>query len=423
MFSPRPGWLCIAILIAGAFSTLVSAQEVSSLTLDEVFRLARDASPEFRAAVYRWEGAQALEQGAGFPANPQVRLSGTVGQPENSANSLVQRLEIAGQPGVRRRSAEAQVSINSLLASKTLRQTLVQVGFSYYDFWQAQQASLVATEQVRLSQSLLTTAEQRYKVGEIAQAEVQRVELNRAKALQDQVSAVAAESIARVQLNLKLGRPTEWNLVLPGSSLPNLPQAPGPMLQDIELDALLAGASVRPEMEIAQVEIRMARLGADLISRESYPDIEVTLAQPRLASTGGYAQLSLVFPLFDWGGVGARLTQKRREVSALEADAAVISRTLELEIRQAWILYQEAKQRRELSRDVALGYLTLADRARLGYEAGVLTLLEVIDQQTAYRQALSSWLVAESSYRKAWLNLRWVAFLPLSENSSELENL
>jgi outer membrane protein, heavy metal efflux system len=425
MFYPTKVGLCrITVLLVSLLLHPVLAEDQTLLTLDEVFRLAQSASPELGAANYRLEGARALEKGAGKLTNPQVRLSGTpVGQPENSANSIVQSLEIAGQRGLRRRAAQAQVSINSLLASRTLQQTLFDVGVLYYDYWQARQASLVTLEQVALSEALFQTAQKRYEVGEIAQAEVQRVELALAQANQAKASALASESIAQVQLNLRIGRPAEMPIELPGHSLPDLPKAPDHKPIELDLEDLLSRAELRPEYLIAQEQIRQARLGVDLASRAGYPDLELALLQPRLAQSGGSVQLSVVFPLFDWGGLGAQVAQKEQEVNALELDAQVQARTIQFEIREAWLRYLEAKKRRDISEIVALGYLTLADRARLGYEVGVLTLVEVLDQQSAYRQALLSWLSAEADFQKASLQLRRVSVLPMNVESEGIELL
>lgn len=418
----RLGLCHIAVLLISLLlSQSVLAEE---LTLDEVFRLAKAASPEFGAAEFRLSGARALEKGAGALTNPQVRLSATpVGQAENGANSIVQSLEVAGQRGLRSRAAQAQVSLSSLLVEQTLRQTLFDAGVLYYDYWQAHQASLVTVEQVALAEALVQTARKRYEVGEIALAEVQRVELNLAQANQTKVSALASESISLVQLNLRLGRPTEAPLEQPGRSLPELPRAPGYEPLDLELPDLLSRAEYRPEYGISQEQIHQARLGAKLASRAGYPDLELSLLQPNLGRSAGSVQLSVVFPLFDWGGLGAEVAQKEQEVKALELEAQVQTRTIQFEIEEAWIRYREAKKRREISEDVATGYLALADRARLGYEAGVLTLVEVIDQQNAYRQALLSWISAETDFQKAALQVRWVSFLPMAPQTERLDLL
>lgn len=422
MFYPKKlGPRSIAVLLVCLLFRAAPAQE-HTLTLEETFRLAQAASPELGAAQCRLEGARALEKGAGALSNPQVRLSSTpLGQPENGANSLVQSLEIGGQRGLRRRAAEAQVSVNSLVADQTLRQTLLDAGMLYYDFWQAHQTSLVSAEQVALAEALVGTARKRYQVGEIALAEVQRVELNLAQANQTKVSAAATESIARVRLNLRLGRPPDTPIEQPGRSLPDLPEAPGFEPLGLELPDLLCGVEQRPEHRIAQEQVRQAHLGAELASRSGYPDLQLSLLQPSLLHSGGSVQLSVVFPLFDWGSLGAQVAQKQQEVRALELEAQVQDRTLQFEIQQAWIRYLEAKKRREMSEDVATGYLSLADRARLGYEVGVLNLVEVIDQQNAYKQALLSWIAAEADFQKAVLQLRWVSFLPMTPTTEGVE--
>ena len=76
--------------------------------------------PGIKRAHSLTEAAQAYSQGAGALPNPILQLSGVVGDPDERSNSISQTLEIAGQPGLRRRTAE-EAALASAASEEALR--------------------------------------------------------------------------------------------------------------------------------------------------------------------------------------------------------------------------------------------------------------------------------------------------------------
>ena len=62
--------------------------------------------------------------------------------------------------------------------------------------------------------------------------------------------------------------------------------------------------------------------------------------------------------------------------------------------------------------DEAAMHLVLSSTARQGYEVGLLSLLEVLDAQTASAQGLRAYIEAEADFHRARLQLCWAAGQP-----------
>ncbi|MEW6281408.1 MAG: TolC family protein, partial [Candidatus Eremiobacterota bacterium] len=148
--------------------------------------------PELKAARGRVAAARAWADGAGAQPNPELRLAGTVGTPGEDANSLVQRLEIGGQAGLRGDIAELDVHRAELEALALERSLALRTGSAFYDLWEADQRARVAATRLELARELERVSRRRLEVGEISRNQFLRVELETARAEADLAEAAAA---------------------------------------------------------------------------------------------------------------------------------------------------------------------------------------------------------------------------------------
>ena len=88
---------------------------------EEAVRQALAADPRLKKAHALTEAAQAYAQGAGALPNPVLQLSAVAGDADEGANSLSQTLEIAGQPRLRRKTAEEAALASAAVVSISTR--------------------------------------------------------------------------------------------------------------------------------------------------------------------------------------------------------------------------------------------------------------------------------------------------------------
>ena len=385
--------------------TLSLAQTVRaepSLLFSEVLRSLQERHPALKAAQLRREAAAAWARGAGNQPNPQLRLSVPYGYPSKEANALVQRIELGGQPGLRSKIANLQRDQADARVLNQQRELGRQAALAYYSLWAANETQRLESLRFELAEKLQNAAGRRLKLGEISENQHLRAELERSQALALLTTAQANRKIALNRLNVLLQRPLDQEVVL---ATPE-----GEMLPEPSRELLLAAVDLRPEVRVAELTAEIQRAEAELVGRQRVPDFELEAYRSSLARGAEQGvRVSLSFPLWDWGQTGAAVEQHLREAEAAENDALAQRQTVTQEALAAWESLLGEKKRRELLRGQVERFARQADLSRRGYEAGLLSLTEVLEAQRAYRESLVDFVSAESEYHKRRWEVYWLS--------------
>lgn len=383
-------------------------------------RQALAADPRLKKAHALTEGAQAYAQGAGALPNPVLQLSAVAGDADESANSLSQTLEIAGQPRLRRRTAE-EAALASAATEEALRREIeLETVEAYYGLWERAALDNLARLQLELAQELQGAALKRLQLGEISTSEHFRSQLLTAQAEATQAQAESDLKIAQQSLALLLfGKEAPIEFPATSSELPKAPEFALPPEFEI-LVAREEGPQARPELEAARREALSSELEAELASRAGAPDLQLSAYRSTLGHSHSQVleqgvQLSLVIPLFDWGQLGANHARQAKLAEARHYDVEILQRQVQAELGTARAQYEAAFKKLQAMADQASRHLFLSKTARQGYEVGLLSLVEVLDAQTAYRQGLQAYIEAEADYHRARLRLWWAAGQSLSQ--------
>lgn len=377
---------------------VLNAPPDQALTLSEALRLCLATHPAVSEARAQVEGLAGYTNSIGSQPNPVLTLSGTAGEPGEDANSVVQSLEISGQPRLRR-LASAQELAAAELALEALRRSLaLELARAYFTLWEQSQTEQLAATQLELARALVRASQRRLEEGAISRNQHLRSQLAEAAAsarlaeLKGQVDAASAD------LNLLLGRSPQQPLQLETPGL--APLAAG--LE--ELDGRLAE---QPELAAAHQTLLARQTDLELAQKGNAPRLQLSAYSSRLYgnSTQG-AQLSLVIPLWDWGQQEAA---ERRAAGQAEAQAAQVERVrLELRRRlaQSYALYQSSQARVAALEEQASHYRELSEMAHRGYQAGLLDLVEVLETEKAYRNSAEQTVQARAQAALSGLELR-----------------
>lgn len=398
-------WLCLVWL---GLCVPMQAQEpsVPKLTFQEALQQVLAQHPELASSRLRVDAARAWTEGAGAQPNPELRVAARVGDVTGDENYLSQRLEIGGQTGLRSQIAETALRQAELEFTATARELATKTSEAYYGLWLAAETTRVTAQRLELAEQLEKISFRRLELGDISRNEHLRVQLETSRVRADLAQARAQEVIARNRLNLLLQRPADAQLELAALATEQQPEQP--------IGGYLERAAGRPEIALARVQAETARLEADLAGRQRWPDLELYAYS---SSFSGAAQrgfrMGLVVPLWDWGQIGAEVARKEKEAEALERLAEARRLVVEQEVRAAYEEHRAALQRTQLLREQAQQAQLLVENARKGYDAGFLTVLDVIDAQRAYRDSVRDFLQAEVDAQRTRLTLFWVSAGPL----------
>ncbi len=399
--------LCLLLLLAGS----VAAQELS---LTEAVSAGVQRHPEVRARKLRVEAARAFAEGTGTQPNPTLTLSGVLGNAQEESNNLSQRLEISGQPRLRSEIARLELEREELGLTALERRLALRVARAYYAAWAATRKLEVARSRQLLAQRLEFVALRRFQVGEVPRNEYLRAQLEKARADAELAAVQSEEQGSRLQLGLLLGRKDPVQL-------PQALEAPEALKPDeLTIDQLLDRARARPEVAAAERNLTQGEKEAELATKAGAPQLEFLAYRSYLfgADAEQGLMLSLSLPLFDYGEIDAEVQKRQGEARARAIDRDSVLLELDLEVQEAWQRQLEFRGRRDSLRDQTKRYQELSELSQRGYDAGFLTLVETLDTQRAYRDALLERIQAEAEAQVSQLELHLVSggvFPPVEE--------
>lgn len=394
--------------------------------------------PAVRRARLEMVAAQAQLRGSGMQPNPTLTIAATAGDAGENSNALSQAFEISGQPRLRREQAQFRLVGATLQWRAESRRVAGQVSDDWIRLWESWHLAKLADLRRLLMTEMVRVTRRRFEVGEIPQNESLRVELAAAEAESAWQRAYAALLGAENTLALLRGQ-TPVSKGLGDNPFERPPTDPiaaapletmegffdGPALQDYEgswsLEEVLASADQHFDIQALRQEQKAVQLGADLIGKERAPQLALSVYRSKLLGSAVEqgTQLSLSWPIFDWGSIGAR-----REAQAARAEAqlaGIDERVLELrrEVADYWNRWQAARSVRAILEQQAVRYEELAREARIGYDLGLLSLTDVLQTEGSFRNAGVDLIQAQAEVFRWELELLKRTNLPWPQNLLE----
>ncbi len=345
------------------------------------------------------------------------RTTNTFSAPANASIQLSYNVFTGGQRDGNIKAAQEQVRNAELDLQRQLEELRFDVTSDYYDIQQADALVRIAQAAVENSQISLRDAVARERAGLGTVFEVLQAEVQLANNQQQLTQAFSQQSTARRQLaqtlnvasdvNLSAADPIQtigdWQLSLDESIALGFRNRVELSQQITQRNAALQQRRVALGNLLPQISIGATGTGADDLSDSVSPDV-------------GYAvsgQLSLV--LFDGGASRASAAQQEASAAIAESQFASFRNLIRFQIEQSYYTLKSSQQNIETNQ-VAVQQATEGLRlARLRFQAGVGTQLEVSNAETALTQAQSNLLSATVDYNRAISALqRFVSGLPLS---------
>ena len=403
-----PPWLRVALGVLLLLSKSASAQSLPepSAVISEVLT----THPAVRRAQLEVEAAEYTLGGSRLQPNPTISIVATAGD-VNDFSSLSQTLEISGQPRLRQEQAQARLEAARIQLRAARRQVAGEVYAGWLSLWEKQHLAVLAQLRMDLMKEMVRVTKRRYEVGEIPQNESLRVELASAEAEADQKKAQSAYAAAARSLAVLRGLTSAEDTATPALPLTVDPVVEGPRLSPAEtpwsLDQVLAAAGGQLNVEVLRQEQKATALGAELIAKERAPQLNLSLYSadflPSERQQG--AQISLSWPIFDWGSIDSRKKAQQSQAQARLAEADEKALGYQREVAELWNQWQAAQSVRDILQTQADRYEELARESRIGYDLGMLSLTDVLQTETAFRQAGVQLIQAQAEIYRLELSL------------------
>ncbi len=385
-------------LLGLSTGTLASEPNPTTYTLNTVIELALERNPTIAGAqgLIRQSRGQRVVAGA-YP-NPSI--SGTAGRgairDPSTGISILERtitveqpLEWQGKRHARQQAADAGVAGASAALDETRLNVIAEVKVAFYQLLFAQRDAELATQNLVMVEEVLRSVKTRAAAGEATPFETMKAGVEVQKAKKEVARAQNALVVARTKLDMltagTLGR--QFSIQGDFESLQ----------QELDLDALAARAlEQHPTLRRLTKLVEQAQFSAILEREARIPNVTVQGTYHREAGDEAViAGLSVPLPLWyqRQGEIETALGARHRaEAERLRAQN---------EIAQAITQHgQDARTANEQLQVFESGLLKQAEQtlrvARVSFQQGAASLLDVLDAQRVYRQTLLEYAQARA---------------------------
>ncbi len=395
------------------------------LSLDEAIRIADERSPAIAAARAAVRQAEAGVVTAGERPNPAVNVlsegysfTGT-NRPSFFDNQEIvlrveQEIEMSGRRDLRLSGARIGVDAARAALRDRQRHVDLEVRRAYFQVVLARADDEVARTSLDEIDQVIVLNRARFDQGEISGIELRRLQVERFRFADDRFTAELALKHARSALLSLLGVEA---LDQPFETTESL--ALSPAAAETVTGAAPA-AALRAQALASRPDLQAIRLERDRARRDSR--LQQALRTPNLTIGGGWRRdfgenglvidLTVPLPLFsknkggiaradaDQGMADARVAAAERMV-ALDVQQALDSLTVS-RARAGYIEREYLKAARE-ARDIVLA----------SYREGAATLIDYLDAQRAYREALRTYNRALYDHRFSLFQLEAAVGAPV----------
>lgn len=397
----RPWLVAGAFLIAplGVLAQTASQPDTLVVDLTTARRIGLASRPQRAVALAHVDVAQGRRRQAGaYPFNPQLQMKtpGLIRPGEFGAVEALftQELEWAGQWGLRKRVADAGLSVAQEHAADAERIGVYEIDVAFYNAVATERQLTVAGEELDVTREWLDAAETQLREGSLSELETNlvRIEVGRAEAAFRR--AQQTHDAACLALRLTLGLPYDQSLRLDEGT----DEAPVAMMR-MEVDSLvLLAMTIRPDLKAATGRIDQWVAEQRLASRLAIPNFRISAVADRPAAGDQLdwgIQLALPLPL--WNRNGGLRDAARGEVTAAEAERDLLELRIRTQVRTAYAAFQSARDQLLVFRSNVLpsarANRTMLDAA---FEAGRFNLPTLLIMQTQL-------FGAETEYWDIWL--------------------
>jgi outer membrane protein, heavy metal efflux system len=361
--TPALVWAQAQQRLADCNRDLQVAQRTALAARTEIVTAGQRPNPTLSTGVGQY--APAIGYGSGNLLDKQVDWLARIDQ----------TIERGNKRGLRIESAELNARAVQWSVADVLRQQQLALALAWIDLWGAQERVRLQRELTALYHRTLDGARTRLKAGDIAAADVSRIELDVQRAEGDRIAA-----------NTELARSRSIVaalLAMEPQAMQMHAQEPWPRLAEATLTGIDPTGAERPDLQAARAQEAAAQARVRLAQSLGTRDVSVGVQLDRYAPPSGYGWLYgvyLSFPLF----INHRYEGEMARAQA-DLDTAMIER---MRLEQAALGAQqrlaEARGLYRLRRErIEREALPLAEKvaanADLAYRKGAGTVLELLD--------------------------------------------
>ena len=387
--------LALALLMLLSLSPAVAWSETVKLPAEDLAGLVAAAvanNPELKSSQARWEMFRNRIAQARSLDDPMLMLkiqNGLVNSPLNFRRDsmtqkvvgISQQLPFWGKRGLKEEMAAKDAESYRWQVEERKLELVRMVKETYYQIYFTDKSLEIVDKNIRILDDFITLAETKYSVGQGAQQDVFKSQVERSKLLDMKISLEQERRSLETALNALLFRPPETAVGrVPDFEIKPIPLSAGNLRE--------TAFEKRPMIKSLQALIDKGEAGHKLARKEFYPDFNVSLEymqrEPAMGSDGS-----------DMYGLGVTfnlpMQRERRHAMVAEADSEVRMAGEELNGLRNTIdsgisdLLAKLEKREKLVNLYKTGIIPQAEQslesATIGYRVNKVDFLTLLDSR------------------------------------------
>ncbi|MFW2368907.1 MAG: TolC family protein [Desulforhopalus sp.] len=318
---------------------------------------------------------------------------------------VLYRLYNGGRDKASKQSANAQVEMSSTDLTAVHQQLGFEIVKTFQGIVQAENMVDVRKESLEAISAAVEVGQARYDAGDLLRQDILNLELQRSR---------ASENLIQSRHNLELTKRSFLNLLgLNQGSVKVDPLGSPNQLLPETIDH-----NNRPEMKklaaletSAVSELNKAR-GGRMPTVDAYASYQYDYGWELDGSGDSWiAGLRLNYALYDGRKTSSEVTLARLKVEEIQSLRKKTELFLNLEIQQAQLDYEQARERKSVTEKMVAVAEEVARLSRVRFREGVILASDLIDFEMRLSDAKSRHLAASANYQVAIANLRRAAGL------------
>lgn len=333
--------------------------------------------------------------------------------------SVTQPLFAGGRIVNGNRLAGIGVEAARLQQSMQTRSTADEIEGYWWQIVSLQDKQELLAGSMELVDTLYRDVSAAYEAGLVTEDELLQVKLARNELLSGEVQLRNGLRLAKMNLLNSIGMDYTVISANAGEDRPYIDSVVLEAGQDAPLppdNYYIDEESIAASMEetrLLELQVEAAGLQKKMALGEALPQVAVGATYGYYDFTGrgdfnGLAFATVQIPISDWGKTSAQLKRLQTQVDKAAAQRDYLQAQLVLSVRQSWIELTSCWDQYQLALDSEAAAKASFGRVKSNYEAGRVTVADLLQSQTSLRQAADERSDALNSYRQAlskWLKL------------------
>lgn len=365
------GNLCIWLLLAGS-----AVAQTSTASLRSLIAEARQSNPAIRASEMAVATARyAPKQASALPDTEVMVQHFSVGSPRPFAGysnsdfaysgfGASQELPYPGKRSLRASVAQHEIAISSAEKDVVAWDAITRLKLAYFQLASSQHVIAILQKNQQTAEQIVQAAEGRYRVGQGAQEDVLRAQLQRTKLLNEismqQRENAQAQAAIKTLLNRRIGSPDIVAEPLHESQVPTTEA----LLQKL--------ADKNPDLQVNTQRIAQGHAAVELAERERKPDFAVQYMWQHTASEfRDYYMATFSIKLPNRSRVRAMEGEAQAKLAQAKSEKQARLKQMEGDLGEQMAIAQTSEQQLKVYDDGLIPQSEAALNAGLaGYSAG-----------------------------------------------------